>query len=48
MKFKVYILFSVIKNKYYVGYTGEDLKERLRKHNSNHNCKSGGSLVRTQ
>ena len=36
MQYKVYILFSVILNKYYVGYTGDDLNERLRKHNSNH------------
>ena len=30
-----YILFSAVKNCYYVGHTG-DLVERLRKHNSNH------------
>ena len=36
MQYKVYILFSAILNKYYVGYTGDDLNERLRKHNSNH------------
>lgn len=36
MQFKVYILFSLGRNKYYVGYTGDDLTERLRKHNSNH------------
>jgi putative endonuclease len=29
-------LFSPTKNKYYIGHTGHDLKERLRKHNSNH------------
>ncbi len=32
----VYILFSITQNKFYVGYTGNDLAERLRKHNSNH------------
>jgi putative endonuclease len=32
MKFQVYILFSVLKNKYYIGFTS-DLKERLIRHN---------------
>ena len=32
----VYILFSETKDKYYVGYTGDSLEERIRKHNSNH------------
>ena len=36
MKLYVYILFSVSKNSYYVGYTGDDLQKRLRKHNTNH------------
>ena len=36
MKFFVYILFSVSKNSHYVGYTGDDLQERLCKHNTNH------------
>jgi len=36
MNFHVYILFSSIADKYYVGFTGDDLAERLRKHNSNH------------
>ncbi len=30
-----YILFSKIKNKYYVGSTS-NMEERIRKHNSNH------------
>jgi putative endonuclease len=34
--FYTYILYSTTRNKYYVGYTGDDLQERLRKHNSNH------------
>jgi putative endonuclease len=42
MQFKVYILFSVLKNKYYIGYTGDNLNERLRKHNSNHKGFTGG------
>jgi putative endonuclease len=36
MPFHVYILFSSTRNKCYVGHTGDDLEERLRKHNSNH------------
>ncbi len=36
MEFKVYILYSKILDKYYVGYTGDVLAERLRKHNSFH------------
>jgi putative endonuclease len=36
MPFHVYILFSSIRNKYYVGHTGDELNERLRKHNSDH------------
>ena len=31
-----YILFSASKNRYYIGATCDDLKERVRKHNSNH------------
>ena len=36
MLFKVYKLFSKIKNRYYVGCTGDDINERIRKHNTNH------------
>jgi len=36
MPFHVYILFSQVKGKYYIGHTADDLQERLRKHNSNH------------
>ncbi|MDI9312678.1 MAG: GIY-YIG nuclease family protein [Limnohabitans sp.] len=31
-----YILYSRQRNRYYIGYTRDDLVERLRKHNSNH------------
>jgi putative endonuclease len=31
-----YILFSPAKNNFYIGHTGDNLEERLRKHNSNH------------
>jgi putative endonuclease len=43
MQFKVYILYSKIKDKYYIGHTGDDLTERLRKHNSNHKGFTGGT-----
>jgi putative endonuclease len=36
MQYTVYILFSSSKNKYYIGFTGDDITERLRKHNTNH------------
>ena len=36
MKFSVYILFSGIYDKYYIGFTSDELQSRLRKHNSNH------------
>jgi putative endonuclease len=32
----LYILHSEVRDKYYVGFTGDELQERLRKHNSNH------------
>ena len=38
----VYFLFSSSKNKYYVGYTGDALTERIRKHNTNHKGFTGG------
>ena len=34
-RYYFYILFSAVKNRYYIGHTS-DLHERLRKHNSNH------------
>jgi putative endonuclease len=40
--FYLYILFSSSLNKYYIGYTGDSLVERLRKHNSNHKGFTGG------
>jgi putative endonuclease len=41
MPFNVYILFSSIRNRFYVGHTGDDLQERLIKHNSTHKGFSG-------
>jgi len=36
MSYKVYILYSVFRNKYYIGSTCDEISERLRRHNSNH------------
>jgi len=36
MNYKVYILFSTTKDRYYIGCTADVLDERLRKHNTNH------------
>ncbi|MFN5422077.1 MAG: GIY-YIG nuclease family protein [bacterium] len=32
----LYILYSATRNTYYVGFTGDNLQERLRKHNTHH------------
>ena len=39
--YTVYILFSKIKNRYYVGFTGNLIEERIQKHNSNHKGYTG-------
>jgi putative endonuclease len=36
MVYTVYILYSAYLDRYYVGYTGEALDSRRRKHNSSH------------
>ena len=36
MKFYTYILYSSTADKFYIGFTGDVLSERLRKHNTNH------------
>jgi putative endonuclease len=36
MTYYTYILYSVQRNRFYIGPTGDDLEERLRRHNSNH------------
>ncbi|MDD5572103.1 MAG: GIY-YIG nuclease family protein [Bacteroidales bacterium] len=33
--FTLYIIYSAVLDKYYVGYT-ENIEQRIRKHNSNH------------
>ena len=41
--YKVYILFSKARNRYYIGFTGDDMGSRLRKHNSNHGGFTGSA-----
>ncbi len=41
MGFSVYILYSLFLDKYYVGHTGDELHERLRKHLSDHDGFTG-------
>ena len=36
MPFHLYILYSAQLDRYYVGSSGDDMQERLRRHNSNH------------
>jgi putative endonuclease len=43
MKFFVYILFSVSRNSYYVGFTSDNLQERIRKLNTDHRGYTGHS-----
>ena len=40
--FHFYILYSPTVDKYYIGHTGDDLAERLRRHNTNHGGFTGG------
>ncbi len=42
MAYTLYILYSNKADKYYVGYTGDDIEERIRKHNTNHKGFTGG------
>ena len=41
--FTVYILFSTIRDKYYIGFTSDTIAERLRRHLSNHSGFTGGT-----
>ena len=36
MKYLVYIIYSASLNKFYIGYTGDEINIRLKKHNANH------------
>jgi len=42
-EFKVYILYSKNIDRYYVGYTGDVLEERLRRHNCEHKGFTGSA-----
>ena len=42
--FTVYILFSENRNRYYIGYTGDDVIIRLKKHNTQHSGFTGKTL----
>ena len=39
----MYILYSAIKDRYYVGYTGDSIQERIRRHNTNHKGFTGNT-----
>ena len=39
---KLYYFILKLKDRYYIGHSGDDLTERLRKHNSNHKGFTGG------
>ncbi|HNQ67231.1 MAG TPA: GIY-YIG nuclease family protein [Bacteroidales bacterium] len=41
--FKVYILYSKKLDRYYIGYTGDFLEERLRRHNCEHKGFTGSA-----
>ena len=34
--YTVYILYSKTRDKFYIGFTGDDLTQRLRRHNTKH------------
>ena len=40
--YTVYVLFSKQRNRYYVGFTGDEIAERIRRHNTNHKGFTGG------
>jgi hypothetical protein len=44
MMYRVYVIYSKKLDKYYVGYSGDSLEERLRKHNTNHKGFSGNTI----
>ncbi|MCB9195134.1 MAG: GIY-YIG nuclease family protein [Flavobacteriales bacterium] len=44
MTYTVYILYSVLGNKFYTGYTSTNIDERIRKHKSNHKGFTGKYL----
>ena len=42
--FTTYILYSLVRDRYYIGFTSGDLSERLRKHNTAHGGFTGKVL----
>ncbi|OYU96616.1 MAG: excinuclease ABC subunit C [Bacteroidetes bacterium B1(2017)] len=40
--YTLYILYSTFIDKYYIGFTGDDILLRIKKHNSNHKGFTGG------
>jgi putative endonuclease len=36
MYFAVYIIYSPSLDRYYIGFTGDEINSRLKKHNANH------------
>ncbi len=40
--YTIYVLFSKQRNRYYVGFTGDEIAERIRRHNTNHKGFTGG------
>jgi putative endonuclease len=43
MPYTVYIIYSVSLDRYYIGYTGDPIEIRLRKHNAGHRGFTGGN-----
>ena len=39
--YTTYILYSAFKDRYYIGFTGDDIEQRIRRHNSNHHGFTG-------
>ncbi len=44
MKYVVYIIYSASLNKFYIGYTGEEIDVRLKKHIANHKGFTGKKI----
>ena len=42
MPYTVYVLYSAKLDTYYIGYTGGDINERIKKHQSKHKGFTGG------
>jgi putative endonuclease len=42
MVYHVYIIYSALRDRYYVGYKADELVARIKKHNANHKGFTGG------